>query len=173
MSMVDVTEVRKAGFARFASHVARWSGNAVTFGIAVILVIVWAATGPIFNYSDSWQMIINTGTTICTFLMVFVIQNSQNRDGMALQAKLDELIRAAKDARNGFIGLEDYSEEELSRIHRHLHEFAERARRDMQEDSSASQNAIDAPQCTNLQELGAQAETSFESVAPPSARSAV
>src|ERR1051325_159220 len=83
-----------SGFSKFSNLVAHAMGKPVTFAIAILVILVWAVTGPIFNYSDTWQLIINTGTTIVTFLMVFLIQNTQNRDGVALQAKLDELIRA-------------------------------------------------------------------------------
>ncbi len=93
-------------FSRVSNEVARLTGKPVTFALCCLTIVVWAATGPIFHYSDTWQLIINTGTTIVTFLMVFLIQNTQNRDGVALQAKLDELIRATKEARNEFIEIE-------------------------------------------------------------------
>ena len=88
----------------------------LAFILAVTVIIGWIATGPIFHYSDTWQLIINTGTTIVTFLMVFLIQNAQNRDGSAIQAKLDELIRAVTDARNEFIGIEHLTETDLERL---------------------------------------------------------
>ncbi|MBO9101144.1 MULTISPECIES: low affinity iron permease family protein [unclassified Rhizobium] len=103
---------KKGFFSTFANVVADWSGKPVTFVVAFFLVLAWAATGPIFNYSETWQLVINTSTTIVTFLMVFVLQNSQNRDGKALQAKLDELILSSK-ASNKFVGAEKLSEEEL------------------------------------------------------------
>ena len=99
-------------FAEVASHCAHQAGRPLTFLLAVLVIICWAATGPIFNYSDTWQLIINTGTTIVTFLMVFVIQNTQNRDGAAIQAKLDELIRSSQ-AQNQFIGIEHLTDEEI------------------------------------------------------------
>ena len=86
-------------FTQFSSYIARASGHPATFVLAFLTIIVWAVTGPMFHYSDTWQLVINTGTTIVTFLMVFLIQNTQNRDGAAVQAKLDELIRAHHDAR--------------------------------------------------------------------------
>lgn len=102
---------------RFFSHFARRTeieaGRAHTFVIAVALIVVWAATGPIFGFSDTWQLVINTGTTIVTFLMVFLIQHSQNRDTQAMQLKLDELIRVNRSARNSLLNLEEMSEEEL------------------------------------------------------------
>src|SRR3712207_913851 len=102
-------------FAGLAGRVARATGRPLTFGLCVVLVLVWAATGPVFGFSDTWQLIINTGTTIVTFLMVFLIQNTQNRDGAAIQAKLDELIRTSA-AQNAFIGIERLTEEELDEI---------------------------------------------------------
>jgi len=95
----------KRTFAGIATATAHQSGRPITFLLAALIIIVWAVTGPIFHYSDTWQLIINTGTTIVTFLMVFIIQNTQNRDGAAVQAKLDELIRVSA-AQNALIGIE-------------------------------------------------------------------
>lgn len=103
-------------FRRTANRVSVWTGTATMFLSAVCVVIVWAITGPIFHYSDTWQLVINTGTTIITFLMVFLIQNTQNRDGKAVQIKLDELIRATKGARIHYMGLEDLSDEDLAEL---------------------------------------------------------
>ena len=102
-------------FADIATTTARQAGRPITFLFAVFIVIAWAVTGPIFHYSDTWQLIINTGTTIVTFLMVFIIQNTQNRDGAAVQAKLDELIRVSA-AQNALIGIEQLTEDEISEI---------------------------------------------------------
>jgi low affinity Fe/Cu permease len=99
-----------------SNEVARLTGKPVTFAICCLTIVVWAATGPVFHYSDTWQLIINTGTTIVTFLMVFLIQNTQNRDGAALQAKLDELIRATQAARNELVGLERQPEEKVEEV---------------------------------------------------------
>jgi len=99
-----------------ASRVATAAGRPKAFLLAVLVIVVWAASGPLFNWSDTWQLVINTGTTIVTFLMVFLIQNAQNRDGAAIQAKLDELIRAVGHARNEFIGIEHLTEAELDKI---------------------------------------------------------
>ena len=105
-------------FARTANAVAHASGRPATFAFCCLIIIVWAVTGPIFHYSDTWQLIINTGTTIITFLMVFLIQNTQNRDGAALQVKLDELIRVTKEARNDLVGIENRPEEKLEALRR-------------------------------------------------------
>ncbi|CAN7576384.1 low affinity iron permease family protein [Pararhizobium sp. LjRoot238] len=111
-------------FSRFSGSVAELTGKPATFVIAVAGIIVWAATGPFFGFSETWQLVINTGTTIITFLMVFVLQNSQNRDSRAVQAKLDELILTS-DAENRFMGIEHLDEEELKRLTRLLREAAE------------------------------------------------
>jgi len=102
-------------FGEVAALVAKASGQPAAFAMATAVVIVWSATGPIFHYSDTWQLVINTGTTIVTFLMVFLIQNSQNRDSAAIQVKLDELIRASR-ARNAFIGIEHLTEAEIEEL---------------------------------------------------------
>lgn len=103
-------------FTAFAHRIASWSGQPLAFILAMTVILGWVITGPMFHYSDTWQLIINTGTTIVTFLMVFLIQNAQNRDGSAIQAKLDELIRALRGARNNFIGIEHLTEADLERI---------------------------------------------------------
>lgn len=95
------------GFSKFATQIASLTGRPAAFALAVGTILVWAVSGPIFRFSDTWQLVINTGTTIVTFLMVFVIQNAQNRDAMAIQVKLDELICATKDARDKLVGIED------------------------------------------------------------------
>lgn len=105
----------KRTFSDIATAIAHQAGRPITFLLAAFIIIVWAATGPIFGYSDTWQLIINTGTTIITFLMVFVIQNTQNRDGAAIQAKLDELIRVSA-AQNTLIGIEHLTVDEISEI---------------------------------------------------------
>ena len=105
-------------FQRFAEAVARWSGRPAAFGLAVLVVGVWALTGPMFRFGDTWQLVINTGTTIVTFLMVFLIQNTQNRDSVALQIKLDELIRSSA-AHNALLNLEELDDVALDRIRRH------------------------------------------------------
>jgi low affinity Fe/Cu permease len=103
-------------FTRFANAVSRAAGRPLTFVVCCVSIILWGASGPLFGFSDSWQLMVNTTTTIITFLMVFLIQNTQNRDGAAIQAKLDELLRAVSDARNDFIGIEHLTERELAEI---------------------------------------------------------
>ncbi|ETI64900.1 membrane protein [Sphingobium sp. C100] len=103
-------------FAALSHRIASWAGQPLAFILAAMVILLWLTTGPLFHYSDTWQLIINTGTTIVTFLMVFLIQNAQNRDGSAIQAKLDELIRAMEGARNDFIGIEHLTEADLERI---------------------------------------------------------
>jgi low affinity Fe/Cu permease len=107
-------------FTKFAARISSIAGQPVTFIVAVSIIFVWGVTGPVFDYSDTWQLIINTGTTIVTFLMVFLIQNSQNRDAAAMQAKLDEVIRALSDARNRFIGIEHKTDTEIELIRQEI-----------------------------------------------------
>jgi low affinity Fe/Cu permease len=104
------------------------SGRPVTFLVAALVIVIWAVTGPIFHFSDTWQLVINTGTTIVTFLMVFLIQNTQNRDAVAMQIKLDELIRAVRGAHNAVVDLEDSTEQELEEAKRRYEALAKRAR---------------------------------------------
>jgi low affinity Fe/Cu permease len=118
-------------FTRFAKATARAAGHPSTFGLAALVILVWAITGPIFKFSDTWQLVINTGTTIVTFLMVFLIQNTQNRDSVAMQIKLDELLRAVKGAQTAMADLEDLTETELDAFRRHYAELAAAARAKM------------------------------------------
>ena len=111
-------------FEHFSARIAFLAGQPHAFILALSIIIVWAVTGPIFHWSDTWQLVINTGTTIVTFLMVFLIQNAQNRDGSAIQAKLDELIRAGGKARNEFIGIEHLTEAQLVALKSKLEELA-------------------------------------------------
>jgi low affinity Fe/Cu permease len=117
-------------FTSFARWTANQAGKPGTFVIAVGIILIWAATGPAFNYSDTWQLIINTGTTIVTFLMVFLIQNTQNRDTQALQLKLDELIRVTKGARNTLLDLEEMDDKQIERLHQLYERLGQKARGD-------------------------------------------
>ena len=112
-------------FERFAQLVAGWAGRPPAFVLAFAVVLVWGVTGPLFKFSDTWQLVINTGTTIVTFLMVFLIQNAQNRDAAAIQCKLDEIIRAIDNGRNEFIGIEHLGEKELIQIRDQLEKESE------------------------------------------------
>ena len=122
-------------FRAFSRNTASAVGSAWVFIVAITVIIVWAATGPTFHFSDTWQLIINTGTTIVTFLMVFLIQNTQNRDGKAIQLKLDELIRAMKGARNKLVDLENLSEEDLAKLQK---EFQGLHRRSQETDTQVA-----------------------------------
>jgi len=116
-------------FSRFARYAAVLSGKPSTFVAAVAVILVWAATGPVFGFSDTWQLVINTGTTIVTFLMVFLIQNTQNRDTEALQIKLDEIIRSTRRARNEMLDLEEMDTAQLDEIRKQYLKLADHARK--------------------------------------------
>ncbi|QGZ65337.1 low affinity iron permease family protein [Paraburkholderia acidisoli] len=120
--------MNRSWFSRFSSWLSSMAGRPATFVLAAVLVIVWAVTGPMFHYSDTWQLVINTSTTIVTFLMVFLIQNTQNRDTAAMQIKLDELIRALNGAHNALLDLEELDEKELTRFRRQYEKLADEAR---------------------------------------------
>jgi len=126
-----------APFTRFAHSVSHLSGKPLTFAVAVALIVVWAVSGPFFGYSETWQLVVNTATTIITFLMVFVLQNTQNRDGEAIQAKLDELIYAVKGADNKFVAAEQLSDEELKRLRELLVVQAKAADKELEERAAA------------------------------------
>ena len=114
-------------FTRIAAWIATAAGQPLTFLAACLIIVVWAITGPIFHFSDTWQLVVNTGTTIITFLMVFLIQNSQNRDAAAMQAKLDELLRAVDKAREKFIGIEHLTDHQIELIRTALERYAKDA----------------------------------------------
>jgi low affinity Fe/Cu permease len=115
-------------YSRFAKAAARFCGRPRVFALAVLVILAWIVTGPIFGFSDTWQLVINTGTTIITFLMVFLIQNTQNRDTEAIQVKLDELIRATQGAHNALLDLEELEEETLESFRRRYQALANEAR---------------------------------------------
>lgn len=120
------------GYSKFANQIARLSGRPKTFALAATVIVVWLITGPLFGFSDTWQLVINTGTTIVTFLMVFLIQNTQNRDSEALQIKLDELIRATKGAHNALLDLEELEQDNLDEFRRRYQLLASEARKDLE-----------------------------------------
>lgn len=122
---------RKSHFAVFANWAASAAGQPFSFVVACLIILFWAATGPLFDYSDTWQLVINTGTTIITFLMVFVIQNTQNRDSRATQLKLDELIRATEGAHNALLDLEELTERDLNKIRKRYIALATTARTEL------------------------------------------
>ena len=127
---------RGSWFTRFAKSTARSAGHPATFCVAVAVIVAWAVTGPLFGFSDTWQLVINTGTTIITFLMVFLIQNTQNRDSEAIQVKLDELIRSIDGAHLALLDLEELDDKDLNRICTDYRELAKQARRDLGEGKS-------------------------------------
>jgi low affinity Fe/Cu permease len=124
----------KSAFSRtiekFSTAVTKWTGSTMAFALASLTIIVWAATGPVFGYSNTWQLVINTGTTIVTFLMVFLIQRSQNKDSLAIQLKLDEIVAAMAGASNRLIACEDLNEEELSTLRRHYATLVDLAKKE-------------------------------------------
>jgi len=115
---------------RFAAAATRWTGSTFAFLAAALIIIIWIVTGPLFHFSDTWQLVINTGTTIVTFLMVFLIQRAQNKDSLAVQIKLNELIAAMEGASNRLISAEDLSEEELRALQAHFEKLAEMAKKE-------------------------------------------
>jgi low affinity Fe/Cu permease len=119
------------GFTRFAKWASRFTGRPISFNMAVAVIVLWLITGPIFKFSDTWQLVINTGTTIITFLMVFLIQNTQNRDTQAMQIKLDELIRVVEGAHNALLDLEELDEDSLDEFRTRYETLAEKARSEM------------------------------------------
>jgi low affinity Fe/Cu permease len=126
----DVFCVVRDAFRVFAQRSSVMLGSAWAFAAAVLVILVWLLTGPMFHFSDTWQLIINTATTVITFLMVFLIQNTQNRDAKAMHLKLDELIRAVKGARNELVDLENLSDEELKQLEEQFRRMRQRAERD-------------------------------------------
>jgi low affinity Fe/Cu permease len=129
-----------------ATSTSAAAGHPLTFAIAVLTIVVWAVTGPMFQYSDTWQLVINTGTTIVTFLMVFLIQNSQNRDAAAMQAKLDELLRAVDQAREQFIGIEHLTDTQIELVRSALERYAkeqQKAARKQKSKQKTTEDTVD------------------------------
>lgn len=115
---------------RFARVATDWSGSSYAFGMACLIIVVWLITGPVFGYSDTWQLVINTGTTVVTFLMVFLIQRSQNKDSQAIHLKLNELVAAVKGASNRLINVEGLTEQEIKTLHQHYCTLVELSKND-------------------------------------------
>ena len=130
-------------FSWLATLISTAAGQPLTFIIALTIILIWAVTGPMFNYSDTWQLIINTGTTIVTFLMVFLIQNSQNRDAAAMQAKLDELLRAVDKAREQFIGIEHLTDQQIELIRSALERHAKQLKEKQPKKQKTAPDTVD------------------------------
>ena len=138
-----------------STRVSEWAGGSSAFAIALGIVLVWAATGPLFHFSDTWQLVINTGTTVVTFLMVFLIQRSQNKDTRAIELKLNELVAAIEGASNRLIGIEELSESDLETLRRHYRELAVMAGKEM-----------DITRSHSLDEARARHQKKFKSAEP-------
>jgi low affinity Fe/Cu permease len=141
---VSMKSSLRRAWERFAHRTTQLAGRPWAFGIALATVLLWLATGPIFHYSDTWQLVINTGTTIITFLMVFLIQQTQNKDTKAIELKLNELVAAVEGASNRLIGIEDLSEEELDTLHRHYSKLVAMAKKDIKLTASHSVEEAEA-----------------------------
>ncbi|AMP99300.1 Membrane protein [Pedobacter cryoconitis] len=137
---------KESFFEQLATKITCWTGSSAAFGIALLVVIVWGISGPIFKYSDTWQLVINTGTTIITFMMVFLIQKSQNKDSKAIQLKLNELIAASRHASNRMVDIEDLTEQELDVLHKYYQKLSDISEED---DDIHNSHSIDA--ATNLE----------------------
>src|SRR4051794_2888073 len=145
--MIERRQTDKSNIlSRFATAATRWTGSTPAFVTAALVIIIWVITGPLFHYSDTWQLVINTGTTIVTFLMVFLIQRSQNKDALAVQLKLDEIVAALEGASNRLISVEDLSEEDLKVLRIHFQRLAEMAKRDFKTPDSHSIEEAEARQ---------------------------
>jgi low affinity Fe/Cu permease len=127
-------------FEKFSNKITNWTGSSTAFSIALGVIIIWGISGPIFGYSDTWQLVINTGTTIITFLMVFLIQKTQNKDSKAIQLKLNELVAASKKASNRMVDVEDFTEEELDLLHKFYQKLSDKAK---EEDDIHKSHSID------------------------------
>lgn len=123
---------------RFSQQATSWTGSSMAFIVALSIIIIWAVTGPIFKFSDTWQLVINTGTTIVTFLMVFLIQRTQNKDALAIHLKLNEIVAALEGSSNRLIDVEDLTEEEIAVLHKHYQKLANMAKRDIKLTASHS-----------------------------------
>jgi len=132
---------KESFFEKLATKITCWTGSSVAFGIALTVVIIWGISGPIFKYSDTWQLVINTGTTIITFMMVFLIQKSQNKDSKAIQLKLNELIAASRYASNRMVDIEDLTEDELNILHKYYQKLSDISQK---EEDIHNSHSIDA-----------------------------
>lgn len=130
MSARDASHQRESFLARVSRWATEWAGSSYAFALAALIIVIWIVTGPVFAFSDTWQLVINTGTTIVTFLMVFLIQRSQNKDSHAIHLKLNELVAALKGASNRLINVEDLTEEEITTLHAHYAKLVALAKSD-------------------------------------------
>ncbi|QTL05561.1 low affinity iron permease family protein [Aquabacter sp. L1I39] len=162
---VDTGPAPRPFFTRFSQAVSRYAGKPVTFFLAVLVIVIWGGTGPLFGFNDTWQLIINTSTTIITFLMVFLIQNSQNRDTEALQIKIDELIARTQGPRNVLLDLEDLDEKTLDRLRADYARLADHARAS---DDHGAAAADDPPEKGGLSELARRRKAADTKRAPSS-----
>lgn len=153
----------KSGFERVLENTARkvttWTGSTSAFALSVSVVLIWILTGPLFHYSDTWQLVINTGTTVVTFLMVFLIQRSQNKDSLALHLKLNEIVAAMKGASNRLIDVESLSEAELRTLHAHYESLARMAKRDL---DLLSSHSVEEAEHRHRRKVAAQASAVAE-----------
>ena len=146
-----MSKQKKNFFDRFADTMTHFTGSSAAFITATVIVILWAVTGPVFKYSETWQLVINTGTTIITFLMVFLIQKAQNKDGKAIHLKLNELIAATKGTSNRMVDIEDLSEEELDQLHKFYKKLSDLAEKD---NDFGSCHSIDAAEESHHKKMG-------------------
>jgi low affinity Fe/Cu permease len=142
---------RRGWLEEFSTTVTTWTGTSSAFAIACAVIVVWAATGPIFDYSDTWQLVINTGTTVITFLMVFLIQRTQNKEAKAIHLKLNELVAAMEGASNRLIDVEDLAEDELQALHEHYARLVEMARKDT---SLTESHSVEEAQARHVRKAG-------------------
>ena len=146
LKIIKMKAKQESKFETIANAITSWTGSIYAFGLAFGVILVWGISGPIFNFSDTWQLVINTGTTIITFLMVFLIQKAQNKDGKAIQLKLNELIAASRHASNRMVDIEDLTEEELDVLHQYYERLADKAE---EEDDIHCSHSIDAAEELN------------------------
>lgn len=165
---------RPSWFTQFSKAAAHWTGTHYAFTLAISIILIWAITGPIFSFNDTWQLVINTGTTIVTFLMVFLIQNTQNRDSAAIQIKLDELIRSRKGAHNALLDLEELEEEDLEALRKRYECLAAKARKALSKGRKDVERAEvkleQAEEAVEEVEEGAEEEEKQEAQRRPRAR---
>lgn len=155
---------KESFFEQLATKITCWTGSSAAFGIALSVVIVWGISGPIFKYSDTWQLVINTGTTIITFMMVFLIQKSQNKDSKAIQLKLNELIAASRHASNRMVDIEDLTEQELDVLHKYYQKLSDISEED---DDIHNSHSIDAANNLEKEKIEHRKKYHKDETSPP------